>query len=77
MPAGLRLRLQFLSPAMVHWSTEGWRTAQDISSSDTGVGAHLVDLPTEKLPLGSHVVFTVYWTGEQRWEGTDFEVCVE
>jgi len=29
------------------------------------------------LPAGSRVVFTFYWTEEKRWEGTNFEVCVE
>ena len=38
---------------------------------------HFVDLPTDKLPAGAHVLFTFYWTDDQRWEGTNFEVCVE
>ena len=77
MPPGKRLRLQILAPATAHWSTDAWQTAQDSSSRDTGVGVHFLDLPTDKLPAGSRVVFTFYWTGDKRWEGTNFEVCVE
>ncbi|HTM40235.1 MAG TPA: glucan 1,4-alpha-glucosidase [Terriglobales bacterium] len=77
MPPGLKLRLQILAPASVHWSADAWRTAQDTSSTDTGVGVYLVDLHTDQLPAGSRVVFTFYWTEEKRWEGTNFEVCVE
>jgi glucoamylase len=77
MPPGLILRLQTLSPAMAHWSTDGWRTAQDSTARDTGIGTYVVDLPTSKLPSGSSVVFTLYWTEEKRWEGTNFEVKVE
>lgn len=77
MPRGLRLRLQTLASAMVHWSADGWRTAQDSISRDTGIGAHVVDLPTQQLPSGSRVLFTFYWSGEKRWEGANFEVLVE
>ncbi len=77
MPPGLRLRVENLAPATVRWSSDGWATSQDASSRDTGVGVHVVDLPTEKLPSGSRVAFTLYWREEQRWEGTNFEVCVE
>jgi glucoamylase len=77
MPPGLKLRLQTLTPAMAHWSTDGWRTAQDSTARDTGIGAYVVDLPTDKLPSGSRVAFTFYWTEEERWEGTNFEVQVE
>jgi glucoamylase len=77
MPRGLRLRLQTLSPATVHWSADGWRTAQDSSSRDTGIGVHVVDLPAQHLPSGSRVVFTFYWTEEKRWEGENFDVLVE
>ncbi len=77
MPPGLKLRLQTLTPAMAHWSTDGWRTAQDSTARDTGIGAYVVDLPTDKLPSGSRVAFTFYWTEEERWEGTNFEVEVE
>jgi glucoamylase len=77
MPPGKRLRLQVLAPATVHWSTDAWHTAQDTGSRDTGVGLYFVDLPTEKLSAGTHVLFTFFWTEDERWEGTNFEVCVE
>ncbi len=77
MPPGMKLRLQTLAPVMAHWSTDGWRTAQDSTARDTGIGIYVVDLPTAKLLSGSSVVFTFYWTEEKRWEGTNFEVKVE
>ena len=77
MPRGLVLRLQALLPMMAHWSSDGWQTSQDSASRDTGVGVHLVDLPTGNLPSGSWVAFTFFWTEEKRWEGTNFEVVVE
>jgi len=49
----------------------------DIKTRDTGVGTHVVDLPADGLAAGSEIVFTFYWTQEQRWEGTNFSVVVE
>jgi len=77
IPCGKTLRLDLLSPAMVHWSFDGWQTAQDSSTWDTGLGVHVVDLPTEKLTVGRQIVFTFYWIKENRWHGADFSVTVE
>ncbi len=77
IPCGKTLRLDLLSPAMVHWSFDGWQTAQDSSTWDTGLGVHVVDLPTEKLTVGRQIVFTFYWLKENWWQGADFSVTVD
>jgi len=48
-----------------------------VNSLDTKLGVHIVDLPTEKMPVGQKIVFTFRWDQDQRWEGTDFTVVVE
>ena len=60
-PVGKVLRLEVFAPALVHWSTDGWQTTHDTPTRDTGLGIHFADLPTERLPPGSEVVFTFYW----------------
>jgi glucoamylase len=74
IPAGKTLRLELLAPAMVHWSTDGWQTTHDTQTRDTGLGVHLIDLPTDKLPAGATVLFTFYWPHVGCWEGVDFTV---
>jgi glucoamylase len=66
-----------MAPALVHYGFDGWQTAEDINTRDTGLSTHVADLPTNQLPAGSEIVFTFYWLQEQRWEGTDFSVVVE
>jgi glucoamylase len=46
-------------------------------TSDTKLGVHIVDLATEKMPVGEKIVFTFRWDEDERWEGTDFTVVVE
>src|SRR5579864_5361614 len=77
MPRGKSLRIALLAPAMVHWSRNGWQTAEDTSTRDTGIGIHFADLPTSELYPGHGVVFTFYWQQAQRWEGADFAVTIE
>jgi glucoamylase len=62
---------------MVHWSWDNWKSSHDSNTRDTGLGTHVVDLPTEQLRVGGRIVFTFYWTEMKRWEGTDFEVGVQ
>ena len=76
VPHGQTLRLNLLSPALVHWSIDNWKTVQDTETHDTGLGIHTLNLPTASLPVGGQVVFTFHWLEEKRWEGTDYRVTV-
>jgi hypothetical protein len=53
-----------------------WRTVRDTVIDDTTLGVH-ADLPTTRLRRGDRVDLTLYWQEVDRWEGTDFVVCVE
>jgi glucoamylase len=77
MPPGRTLRVETLAPALVHWSVDGWRAVHDIRTRDTTLGVHVVDLETQDLRIGDRVDLTFYWPEADRWEGTDFVVCVE
>jgi glucoamylase len=77
LPCGKKLRIALLAPTLLHWSADNWSTAFDVHSLDTKLGVHIVDLPTEKMPVGQKIVFTFRWDQDQRWEGTDFTVVVE
>jgi glucoamylase len=71
------LRIEVLSPAKIHWSTNDWEDSQDTNTSDTGLGVHIADLPSKDLPPHSKIVFTIYWPDQDRWEGTDYSVRIE
>jgi glucoamylase len=77
MSPGRRLRIETLAPAVVHWSVDGWRTVHDTPTRDTRLGVHVADLDTVHLRQGDRVDLTFYWPEADRWEGTDFLVCVD
>lgn len=76
LSAGNVLRLEMLTPAIVHWSADAWRTVHDTETIDSEIGVHVADLPTAKLPDGSSIVFTFFWSRVSRWENVDFTVVV-
>ena len=77
LPRGRRLRIETLAPAMVHWSSDGWRTLNDTLTRDTGLGVHIADIASERLAGGAVIDFTLYWSEEERWEGQDYRISVE
>jgi glucoamylase len=71
------LRIVLLTPALVHWSVDEWKSSHDTNTRNTGLGIHTLDLPTASLPAGAKALFTFYWPQENRWEGKDYSVVVE
>lgn len=76
IPAGKRLRIEVLQPAVVHWSSDGWLTVVDTQTRDTGLGLHVADLPSEAVRLGARLDFTFFWPLASHWEGRDFAITV-
>ncbi|HKW16824.1 MAG TPA: glucan 1,4-alpha-glucosidase [Terriglobales bacterium] len=77
VPKGKTFRIAVQAPAVVHWSKDGWQTAHDLPTKDTGLGIYFADLPTITMDAGHTVLFTFYWPNVQRWEGTDFSVNIQ
>jgi glucoamylase len=73
---GRILRLEFLEPARVHWSTDNWKTVLDSPAVATGLGCYILDLPNGGLGGEGIVRFTMFWPQQNRWEGVNFEVAV-
>ncbi|MFX1296614.1 MAG: glycoside hydrolase family 15 protein [Promethearchaeota archaeon] len=71
------LRVELPSPAIVHWSTDNWKTAQDSQTKDSGLGLHYVDLPTINFEAGTQLVLTFHWSKTDQWEGKDYHLKIE
>lgn len=62
--------------ACVHWSSDNWLTIQDSYTSDTGLGIHLLHLPTAELKVGTCLRFTFNWLDHNTWEGQDYAIQI-
>lgn len=74
--AGQNLKIEVDVPAMVHWSSNSWRTAHDTPTHESSGHKHSVEIPTATLVPGTGVMFTFYWKDAGHWEGRDFLVTV-
>jgi glucoamylase len=77
MPSGKDLRIAVMAPATVHWSSDDWKTSNDITTRDAGTGIFVADLPASRLGSGRNIVFTFFWPQGQRWEGINFSVTIQ
>lgn len=69
---GKTLRIITEKAATIHWSGDGWTTANDIETRDTDFGCWFGDLPADQLPAGARIRFEILW--QEGWQGKDFEV---
>jgi glucoamylase len=76
VPITKTLRVELRASAVVRWSTDVWHTVNNTKTRDTGMGIHIVDLPTSELRVGTEVQFTFYWPEADRWEGTNFTIQI-
>jgi glucoamylase len=60
----------------LHWSVDGWKTANDTQSSHNSLRIDYVDLPNAAVKAGDTVRFTFLWTESGHWEGKDYLVTV-
>lgn len=75
--AGKTLRVEVLEPATIRWSADGWQTAHDTETQDTGLGIYVTDLPTQTLPVGTTIEITFHWTTSDTWLGENFIITVD
>jgi glucoamylase len=73
--AGLRLRIVDTARFSVHYSTDNWATSATIESHPVGYAGSFADIPTTVGQAGA-IVFTLYWPGQDKWLGRNFEVAV-
>ena len=72
---GKTLRIITPSPAVVHWSSDDWKTTGDTPTQDSGIGCAYADLPVAQAASGTKIIFTFRWN--DHWEGRDYSVQIE
>ena len=75
MRAGCKLRIIADRSFRVIWTSNNWKTSQAIEGYQLGNHVSYADLPVQDL-RDATVSFTLFWTGEVRWEGRNFDVAI-
>ncbi|MFX1339136.1 MAG: glucan 1,4-alpha-glucosidase [Promethearchaeota archaeon] len=74
---GKQLRIELLSPAIIHWTIDDWASSQELKTIDSELGIHYGDLPISNLAEGIKIIFTFYWINSENWENKNFEVVIK
>ena len=73
---GRDLRVALAQPSVVHWTDDGWVTAHDSRTRESGFGLQICDLPAAQLAAARRIVFTFYELSARRWRGENLEVVI-
>jgi glucoamylase len=69
------LRIEVLSPALIHFSSDNWSTTNEIETKTCGFDIHVADISIHNLPAGE-LIFTFFWKLSNKWEGKNFTVAI-
>ncbi|MGA7928547.1 MAG: glycoside hydrolase family 15 protein, partial [Candidatus Sulfotelmatobacter sp.] len=73
---GQVLRIQVAEPFRLHWTDDGWASANDTPSTSTGIGIEFADIVIHR-NQNAPVQFTFFWTRSNRWEEHNYEVSIQ
>jgi glucoamylase len=73
---GRSLRLDLTEPVRVRWTDDEWGHYVDSESRDTGLGLHVVELPTAARAAGTRFEFTWMALASGAWDGRNYTVSV-
>ncbi len=76
LAAGCGLRFLVEAPATLHWSTDGWATAEDTDTHPCGFAVAIAEIPARRLGPGARLVFTLRDRATGQWAGRDYVVEV-
>ena len=75
IPKNKNLRIEVMAAALVHWSTDNWKTSKDIETRDTNLGIHVADIDLKK--AGSEEIqFTFFWKKANHWENKNYHIPI-
>ncbi|WP_049871027.1 glycoside hydrolase family 15 protein [Sideroxydans lithotrophicus] len=66
--SGQALFIMVYEPSIIHWSANGWQSAQDTPTRDTGLGLHFAELGTLAVHPG-RIDFTIQRVDTGEWLG--------
>ena len=73
--AGRRVRIQLDEEAVIRWSADDWRTWKESRTTDTTLGLHVAELPTQIMRPGVSMAWTMHFL--DRWEGTNYTLTAK
>jgi len=76
VPHGMDLRIDLPNPAHILWTTDHWQSTVQAATQDAGVGVHYGLLEVKNEREATELLFRIFWTETNKWEGKDFHLSL-
>ncbi|MGC2167440.1 MAG: glycoside hydrolase family 15 protein [Gallionella sp.] len=76
MQAGQSLLVALFEANVIHWSIDGWKSAHDAATEDSGLGLHVFQFDEALLRTGQRIDFTFRRVDTGVWLGNDFSIAI-
>ena len=73
---GTSLLLALPGSTRLRWSLDGWGTAVETETEQTGFGLYTAEIDAAAIGAAREIDFTFQWSDTDRWIGEDFRVTV-
>jgi len=73
---GMKLYIGLHQPSLVRWGINNWQSIRNISTWDSGIGLHIAEIDTSRLPAGESIEFTYRRNHDGVWAGGNFQVTM-
>jgi len=75
IPRGKILRIILAADANVVWSADEWTNTDTMETTrNAPLNLWFADLPTADFAPGSSLEFTLFWKGDERWQGRNWQI---
>ncbi|MGD9880558.1 MAG: glycoside hydrolase family 15 protein [Reyranella sp.] len=77
MQAGCALRFLLEQPETIVWTTDDWRSNEELETTPGAFGLEAAEIPARRLKAGAVLHFTFRKSGTGEWEGRNYSVAIQ
>jgi len=75
--AGMKLYIGLHQPSLVRWGIDNWQSIRNLPTRDSGIGLHIAEVDTSRLPAGESIEFTYRRNSDGVWAGRNYKVMID
>jgi len=76
LSTGMKLYIGLHQPALVRWGINNWQSIRNVPTWDSGIGLHIAEIDTSRLPAGASIEFTYRRNSDGIWVGENYHIVM-
>ncbi|MHB8360522.1 MAG: glycoside hydrolase family 15 protein [Thermoplasmataceae archaeon] len=74
---GKLIRIVLGKKAVIHWSIDNWTTINDTDCKFLSIDLYYADFETKGYDKGQSLIFTIFWSDENKWQNEDIKIKIK